>query len=172
MNRHTNKADIISIIEKLQKQPTFIAVRTTFMVGFPGETEENFNELCEFVQKYKLMNVGFFTYSREEGTAAAILADQIDEQVKKKRILKLIKIQKNVVAEVNKSFVGKTLDVVYEGIDYDRQLFFGRSVYHTPEADALVLFKSKIPVDIGKIYKVKITKVKGYDLQGEVVYED
>ena len=172
MNRHTNKADIIKIIEKLQKQPTFIAVRTTFMVGFPGETEENFNELCEFVQKYKLMNVGFFTYSREEGTAAAILADQIDEQVKKKRILKLIKIQKKVVAEVNKSFIGKTLDVVYEGIDYDRQLFFGRSVYHTPEADALVLFKSKIPVDIGKIYKVKITKVKGYDLQGEVVYED
>ena len=70
------------------------------------------------------------------------------------------------------SCCGKTLDVVYEGIDYDRQLFFGRSVYHTPEADALVLFKSKIPVDIGKIYKVKITKVKGYDLQGEVVYED
>lgn len=172
MNRRTSKQDIIRIVENLQKQPTFVAVRTTFMVGFPGETEENFNELCDFVQKYKLMNVGFFTYSKEEGTAAALLADQIEEDVKKKRVLKLIKIQKKVVAEVNKKFIGKTLDVVYEGIDYSKQLFFGRSMYHTPEADAIVYFKSKVPVDIGKIYKVKITKVKGYDLQGEIEYEN
>ena len=79
-----------------------------------------------------------------------------------------MKLQKKVVAEINANFVGKVLDVCYEGIDYDRQLFFGRSIYQTPEADTLVFFKSKKPIDIGKFYKVKITKVKGYDLQGEV----
>ena len=158
MNRHTTYKDIVKLVERLQKLPVFVAIRTTFMVGFPGETEEDFHKLCEFVKKYKLMNVGFFAYSKEDGTAAANFTDQIDEDVKRKRVLKLIKIQKKVVAEVNKSFIGKTLDVVYEGIDYDKQLFFGRSCYHTPEADALVLFKSKYPVEIGKIYKVNQSK--------------
>lgn len=172
MNRHTNHDDIIKLIERIQKLPVFVAIRTTFMLGFPGETEEDFNQLCDFVQKYKLMHVGFFAYSREEGTPAASLPDQVPENVKKRRVLKLVKIQKSVVQEVNKLFVGKVLDVCYEGIDYDRQVFFGRSIYQTPEADTLVLFKSKYPVDIGRIYKVKITKVKGYDLQGEVLYDE
>ena len=79
-----------------------------------------------------------------------------------------MKIQQKIAHEINKSFVGKTLEVCYEGIDYDKQLFFGRSQYQTPEADTLVFFKSKHPMDIGKYYKVKITKVRGYDLQGEV----
>lgn len=172
MNRHTNHQDIVNLIERIKKLPVFVAIRTTFMVGFPGETEEDFNELCDFVQKYKLMHVGFFAYSKEEGTPAASMPDQIEESVKKRRLLKLMRIQKGVVAEVNKLFVGKVLDVCYEGIDYDRQIFFGRSIYQTPEADTLVLFKSKYPVDIGRIYKVKITKVRGYDLQGEVLYDE
>ncbi|MBP3581407.1 MAG: TRAM domain-containing protein, partial [Clostridia bacterium] len=129
-------------------------------------------KLCNFIQKYKLMHVGFFAYSKEEGTVAANLPNQVDDEIKRKRVIKLMKIQKKVVAEINASFVGKVLDVCYEGIDYDRQLFFGRSIYQTPEADTLVLFKSKFPVELGRIYKVKITKVKGYDLQGEVLYED
>ena len=83
-----------------------------------------------------------------------------------------MKIQKKVAGDINKIFVGKTLDVVYEGIDYDKQLFFGRCCYQTPEADTIVYFKSTQPVEIGKFYKVKITKVKGYDLQGEVIYEN
>ena len=172
MNRHTTKEDIIALIEKIQKLPVFVAVRTTFMAGFPGETEEDFKELCEFIEKYKLMHVGFFAYSKENGTVAGKFPDQIDEDVKRRRVLKLIKIQKKVVAEVNAKFVGKTLDVCYEGIDYDRQLFFGRCGYQTPEADTLVFFKSKEPVEVGKIYKVKITKVKGYDFLGEIVYEN
>jgi ribosomal protein S12 methylthiotransferase len=141
------------------------------MAGFPGETEQDFNELCEFLQKYKLMHVGFFAYSREKGTVAADFPDQISEDVKRKRVLKLIKIQKKIVDENNKKFIGKTLDVVYEGIDYEKQLFFGRCGYQTPEADTLVFFKSKRPVEIGKFYKVKIKKSLGYDLQGEIVNE-
>ncbi len=168
MNRKTSHKDIETLITKIKKADKFIAVRTTFMTGFPGETDKDFNELCEFVEKFKLMHVGFFAYSKEQDTPAAAMPNQIDEDIKTRRLLKLIKIQKKVAAEVNKSFVGKTLEVCYEGIDYDKQLFFGRCEYQTPEADTLVFFKSKKPIDIGKFYKVKITKVKGYDLQGEV----
>lgn len=172
MNRHTTYADIVNLIERIQKLPVFIAIRTTFMAGFPGETEEDFEKLCEFLQSHKLMHVGFFAYSKEEGTVAGKLPDQIDESVKRKRVLKLVKIQKKIAREINEKFIGKTLDVCYEGIDYDRQLFFGRCVYQTPEADTLVFFKSKKPVEVGRFYKVLIKKVKGDDLEGEIIYED
>ena len=85
---------------------------------------------------------------------------------------KNVKIQKKIAREINEKFIGKTLELCYEGIDYDRQLFFGRCVYQTPEADTLVFFKSKKPVEIGTFYQVKITKVKGDDLEGEIIYED
>ena len=114
------------------------------------------------------MHVGFFAYSKEADTTAANFVDQISDDVKTRRLLKLMRIQQKIANEINKSFVGKTIEVCYEGIDYEKQLFFGRSQYQTPEADTLVFFKSKKPIDIGKFYKVKITKVKGYDLQGEV----
>lgn len=172
MNRHTTYADIVNLIERIQKLPVFIAIRTTFMAGFPGETEEDFEKLCEFLQSHKLMHVGFFAYSKEEGTVAGKLPDQIDESIKRKRVLKLVKIQKKIAREINEKFIGKTLDVCYEGIDYDRQLFFGRCVYQTPEADTLVFFKSKKPVEVGRFYKVLIKKVKGDDLEGEIIYED
>ncbi len=168
MNRRTTKADVEKVIEKLKSQPVFISIRTTFMAGFPGETEEEFNELCEFLKKAKLMHVGFFAYSKEENTPAANFADQIEDSVKKKRVLKLMKIQHKIALEVSRGFIGKTIDVCYEGIDYDKQLFFGRSMYQTPEADNLVYFKSRHAIDIGKIYKVRITKVKGYDFVGEI----
>ena len=170
MNRHTNHDDVIKLIEKIQNQPVFIAIRTTLMAGFPGETEENFNELCEFVEKYKLTHVGFFAYSKEKGTAAADFKDQISEETKRKRVSKLIRIQRKVVAENNKKFIGKTLDVVYEGIDYDRQMFFGRCMYQTPAADTIVYFKSKVPVEIGRFYSVKIKGSCGYDLKGDLVW--
>lgn len=168
MNRKTCQKDIVNLLEKIKNAPEFIAIRTTYMVGFPGETEEDFNQLVNFIQKYKLMHVGFFAYSKEQDTTAANFVDQVSDDVKTKRLLKLMRIQQKIANEINKSFVGKTIEVCYEGIDYERQLFFGRCQYQTPEADTLVFFKSKKPIDIGKFYKVKITKVKGYDLQGEV----
>ena len=168
MNRKTCQKDIVNLLEKIKNAPEFIAIRTTYMVGFPGETEEDFAQLVDFIQKYKLMHVGFFAYSREQDTTAANFVDQISDDIKTRRLLKLMRIQQKIANEINKSFVGKTIEVCYEGIDYDKQLFFGRCQYQTPEADTLVFFKSKKPIDIGKFYKVKITKVKGYDLQGEV----
>lgn len=168
MNRRTTHGDIVNLIDKIQSQPVHIAIRTTIMVGFPGETEQDFQELCAFVERYKLMHVGFFAYSKEEGTAAALLPDQLSDETKRKRVLKLVRIQKKIAQEVNRRFIGKTVEVCYEGIDYDRQLFFGRCEYQTPEADTLVFFKSKHPLEIGKYYKVKIKGVSGYDLKGEV----
>ncbi len=172
MNRKTTHGDIVNLIDKLQSQPVYIAIRTTLMLGFPGETEQDFDELYNFVERYKLMHVGFFAYSKEEGTAAANLPDQIGAETKRKRVLKLVRLQKKVAQEINSRFIGKTIEVCYEGIDYDRQLFFGRSEYQTPEADTLVFFKSKHPLEIGRYYKVKITRVIGYDLKGEIEDED
>lgn len=171
MNRKTCQKDIVNLLEKIKNAPEFIAIRTTYMVGFPGETEDDFNQLVNFIQKHKLMHVGFFAYSKEADTTAANFVDQVPDDIKTRRLLKLMRIQQKIANEINKSFVGKILDVCYEGIDYEKQLFFGRCQYQTPEADTLVIFKSKVPLEIGKIYKVKITKVKGYDLQGEVQYE-
>lgn len=168
MNRKTCQKDIVKLLEKIKNAPEFIAIRTTYMVGFPGETEEDFAQLVDFIQKYKLMHVGFFAYSKEQDTTAANFVDQIPDDVKTRRLLKVMRIQQKIANDINRSFVGKTVEVCYEGIDYERQLFFGRCQYQTPEADTLVFFKSKKPIDIGKFYKVKITKVKGYDLQGEV----
>ena len=168
MNRKTTKEDVEKLIEKLKNQPCFIAIRSTFMTGFPGETEEEFDELCNFLKKAKLMHVGFFAYSKEENTPAANFVDQVDDDVKRKRVLKLMRIQQKIAHDINKDFIGRTIDVCYEGIDYDKQLFFGRSIFQTPEADNLVYFKSAHAIDIGKIYKVKIKKIKGYDFLGEI----
>lgn len=171
MNRKTTKADIESFVEKIKNLPEFVSVRTTLMTGFPGETEEDFNELCEFLQKSRLLNVGFFAYSKEEGTPAALLPNQVDEDVKQKRLLKLMKIQEKIAKEENKNLVGKVVEVCCEGVDYDLQMFYGRCQYQAPDVDSLVLFKAKIPIMQGEYYKVKIKSVTGYDLKGEVIYE-
>lgn len=168
MNRKSNKADIEKLIQNIQSQPKPVAIRTTFMVGFPGETEEDFNELYEFIKKYKLSHVGFFAYSKEDGTPAGNMADQVPEKVKQKRIVKLVKLQKKIVAENNKKMIGKTLAVCYEGIDYNRGMFFGRTEYQSPEIDTLVYFKSGEIAEVGNMYNVKIKKVSGYDLVGEI----
>lgn len=171
MNRKTCKKDIEDFVKRVKSLPQFVAIRTTLMAGFPGETEEDFKELCEFIQNSKLMHVGFFAYSKEDGTPAASMPNQVPERLKKQRVAVLKQIQKKVAREVNNGFIGKIIEVCYEGIDYDRQLFFGRSMYQTPEVDSLVFFKSKIPLEIGNYYKVKIKSVSGDDLKGEVVYE-
>ena len=172
MNRHTTKADIEKLLQTLKTQNKMIAIRTTLMVGFPGETEEDFEELKEFVKKYKLTHVGFFAYSKEDGTPAANMPDQVPEKIKQKRLVELVRIQKENVAINNKAMVGKVLTVIYEGIDYAKGMFFGRSQYQSPEIDNIIYFKSGKVIDVGSTYKVLIKKVKGYDLIGEHVEEE
>ena len=168
MNRKVEKGDIIRLLNRITGAGKEIAVRSTFILGFPGESKENFNELIEFLKQYKLPNVGFFTYSREDGTVAGRLDGQIEENIKKRRLLKAVKTQKKVISNYNKSLVGKTLRVIYEGIAEDGYHLYGRSEFQAPDIDTLTYFTSDKALKIGNFYNVKIDKVKGYDVFGHV----
>lgn len=173
MNRRIDHQGVVDLISKIKALPQEVAIRTTYMVGFPGETESDFNELYNFVKEYPLTHVGFFAYSREEGTPSASFPNQVPEKIKQKRLIKLIKLQRKVVNKENKKYVGRDIEVCYEGIDYSKARFFGRTQYQAPEIDTLVYFKSNERADIGNFYDVKINKVKDYDLYGEKIeYED
>lgn len=167
MNRKIDKEGIVDLLEKIKNLPQFVAVRTTFMIGFPGETEEDFEELCNFIKDYPMLHVGFFAYSKEDGTPASDFPNQVPEKIKQKRLIKLVKLQRKVIKKLNKEFVGKTIEVCYEGIDYKQAKFFGRSEFQSPEIDSLVYFKSKEKLELGMYYKIKIKRAHEYDLIGE-----
>jgi len=170
MNRKGTKQSYLRLVEKLKQIPDMV-IRSTFIAGFPGETEENFENLCDFIQKAKLFNAGFFAYSREEGTPAYKLDGQLPAKVKKDRVKKLYKIQKEIVKQKLSSYKGKTLQVVCDGIDYDKQSFYGRAYFSAPIVDGLVYFNSDQEIIQGETYTVKIEKIKNYDLYGGVINE-
>ena len=158
------------MFERIESYKCF-TIRSTFIVGFPREDEEDFKELYDFIKLGKIDRCGFFAYSKEEGTAAARLTGQIDEDVKLERQAKLYKLQQSVMKKKMASQEGRVLDVIYEGIDYDKQMFYGRSKSDAPEIDTKVYFTAQNLVDVGSIYKVKIDKVKDLDYFGKVVEE-
>lgn len=167
MNRKNTKENTIKLIKTFRKEIKDIALRTTFILGFPGETEQEFNELCDFVKTYKLNQVGFFAYSREKGTIAYTLKPQIAEKTKKERVKMLAEIQYKNVLQNNKKFLNKILTAVIDEIREDYSLL--RSEYQLPDLDGrIVVFdlKDKKP---GEYVQVKITKVDGYDLIGKIV---
>ena len=166
MARKTNKETIIDKIDLLRKKVPGIALRTSLIVGFPGETEEDFNELCSFLKDYKLDNVGVFTYSQEEGTAAAKLPNQIDEDVKIERKETLMNIQKGIVRDLNKLKIGNIYDTIIDGST--GEYYIGRNYEMSPEIDGLVYVTKKKTLKKGDIIKVKITNVMEYDLVGDV----
>ena len=166
MNRKGTGEGYLKLIAKLRKEIPDIAIRSTFIAGFPGETEEQFENLLEFIKEAKLTNAGFFAYSREEGTPAYRLSDQIDEKVKQSRVKKLYAAQKKVSEERNKSLVGKRIKVICDGVDYDKQSFYGRAYFSAPEIDGKVYFTYDGEIQQGEYYNVKITKADAYDLYG------
>lgn len=166
MNRKGTGEGYLKLIAKLRKEIPDIAIRSTFIAGFPGETEEQFENLLEFIKKAKLTNAGFFAYSREEGTPAYRLSDQIDEKVKQSRVKKLYAAQKKVSEERNKSLVGKRIKVICDGVDYDKQSFYGRAYFSAPEIDGKAYFTYDGEIKQGEYYDVKITKADAYDLYG------
>lgn len=168
MNRHVRKADIIKLFENIRARGDY-AIRSTFIVGFPQENEEDYQELVEFIKQAKIDRCGFFAYSCEENTPASRLSGQIDEDVKTQRLENLYAVQEAIMQKKQASRIGTIVDVVYEGIDYDRQLFEGRTVMDAPQIDAKIYFKASNPIDIGQIYKVKITAVDGIDSIGEIL---
>ena len=144
-------------------------MRTSLIVGFPGETEENFYELIDFLKEYKLDKVGVFRYSQEEGTAAAIMKNQISEEVKAIREEAAMMTQKEVSEEINKLKVNNIYDILVEG--NNGEYYYGRNYEMVPEIDGNVFFKSDEYIKKGSIVSVKITDCTEYDLVGVVNYE-
>lgn len=169
MNRKGTGDGYLALIEKLRREVKGIAIRSTFITGFPRESEEAFNNLVDFLRKAKLFNAGFFKYSKEEGTAAARLDGQISAGVKTARLKKLYSVQKKVVKENNKSLVGKTFKVLAEGFDQSETVYYGRAYFNAPDIDGKVYFFSDREVEYGEYIDVKIIKATDYDLYGERV---
>ena len=167
MNRKTTKRDIIELIEDLRSQIPGLVLRTSIIVGFPGETDRDFKELLEFVRKTRFERLGGFIYSREEGTRAAGFAKQVPEKVKAGRFDELMRMQQAIAGDINKSFLGKTLEVLIDGkCEGEKDKFIGRTEADAPEIDGAVYVSGK-NIKIGRFYKVKITDTLEYDLIGQ-----
>lgn len=169
MNRHGDRACIEASISALRENIPGIVIRSTAIVGFPGETEEDFCELCEFIRDVKFERFGAFTYSREEGTAAYDFENQIDEQTKQDRYDIIMRTQLENSEKFNEDQVGKVLHVLCEGFDPVSEAFFGRSYRDSAEIDGKVWFTSNRPVSEGEFLDIRITEAMDYDLVGETI---
>ena len=165
MGRRIKKKDILLLIEYIRKTIPEVALRTSLIVGFPGETKKDFEELTSFVEKTKFERLGIFRYSREEGTPAYKFKPQIEEKVKESRFNELMLLQKELAEDINKGFKDKIMNVLVEEMKEDGY-YIARSEYDAPEVDGLVYVKGK-NLKIGEFYKVRITDTYEYDLVGE-----
>lgn len=169
MNRHGDSAMIREVLAKLRREIPDIIIRTTFIVGFPGETDADFEALCKFAKEEKFDHAGAFTYSREEGTPAYDFSDQIDEQVKQDRLDLFMRQQMEINEELNREKLGKVITVLCEGYDTVASVHYGRSAADSPEIDGKVYFKSPMRVAPGTFVNVKVNDVVDYDLYGDRV---
>ena len=168
MNRKTNKKQIIDLITKIKTEVEGAVIRTSLITGFPGETDENHNELKQFLQDYKLDRVGIFKYSREENTPAYKLPYQISDEVMESRLGELMELQQTISYENNFNKVGKTYDVLIEEHDVEN-IYIGRTYMDSIDIDGCVYVTSDKELTIGDIYKVKINDALEYDLIGDVI---
>ncbi len=167
MNRRGDSKTLLTLIKKLRDNIPDITLRTTFIVGFPGETDADFETLCNFTKSAKFERMGAFTYSPEEDTKAAEFENQIDEDLKSRRLEILMDIQGQISEKIMCEKIGKTLDVVVEGYDnYDKR-YFGRTVSDAPEIDGKVFFTSAKKLEAGQFVNVKIEENLEYDLLGK-----
>ncbi|MBO4452443.1 MAG: 30S ribosomal protein S12 methylthiotransferase RimO [Clostridia bacterium] len=169
MNRRDTSESIKAIIAKLRAEVPDIVIRSTVIVGFPGEKEKQFKELCDFIKEIRFERLGVFEYSREEGTPAYDMPGQVLESTKKKRYDAIMSIQNRIHNEYNERFVGKTLKVICEGYDEVSECFFGRSYADAPDIDGKVYFTSSTNVHEGDFADILITEVLDYDLYGKKV---
>ncbi len=171
MNRHGDGATIREAIARLRAAVPGITLRTTVIVGFPGETEVEFSELCEFVKEARFDRFGAFTYSPEEDTPAATLPDQIEEQEKQDRYDTVMATQLPIAEEKNARKVGAELTVLCEGFDPVAETHYGRSEADAPDVDGKIYFSAPSRLDAGEFYRVKIEEALDYDLLGRVILE-
>lgn len=168
MNRRDTSESIKNVIEKLRNEVPEIVIRSTVIVGFPGETEKQFNELRSFLKETKFERLGAFEYSREEGTPAYDMPKQVVAATKKKRCDAIMSDQNRIHNDFNAGFVNKTLKVICEGYDPVSECFFGRSYADAPDIDGKVYFTSPKRIKEGEFVNVKITEVLDYDLFGKI----
>ena len=173
MNRKTSKEKIENLLEKIRNKIPNVTLRTSLIVGFPGETEEQFGELLEFVKKAKFDKLGTFMYSKEEGTPASRLPEQIHGNTKKARYNKIMKAQKQISLEKQENKIGKTYKVLVEDISFDGKYFVGRTMQDVPEEDGLVYIKDaqnyKQEDILNHFIECQIEEVSEYDLIGKIV---
>ena len=168
MNRRTNGKQIEELINKIKRQIPDVILRTSLIVGFPGETEEDFNKLYEFVKKGYFDKLGVFTYSKEDGTPAARLKEQIHPATKKKRYNLIMSIAKDISAEKLKSYIGKEYKVLVEDTTFDHKFCIGRSYMDIPDTDGMVIIKDCDAKLVGEFVNCKITAVNNYDLIAKI----
>lgn len=169
MARRTNRAEIEEKIAMLRKEMPDVTIRTSLIVGFPGETEEEFEELYDFVKTVRFDRMGVFKYSPEEGTPAAEFEDQIDEEVKQERYDRLMALQQQISKEKNSEKIGSVIEVLAEGYDCGCFLYFGRSRADSVGVDSTVYFAANDDVDFGEFVNVEILDADEYDLTGKQV---
>lgn len=168
MGRHTSRQEITEMIGRLREEIPDIALRTTLITGFPGETEEDFAELKEFVRQMRFERLGVFTYSQEEDTAAAEFEGQIAEEVKEDRKDEIMELQQEIAFEKSSAQVGRTLEVMIEGNLPDDGVYIARTYMDAPDVDGYVFVESGWNLESGDFITVKIVGARGYDLIGEV----
>lgn len=169
MGRKSTRNELKAVISDLRAAMPDICIRTTLIVGFPGETQEDFDGLCSFIQEVGFDRLGVFTYSREEGTPAYKLPDQIDEDVKQERKDIIMEIQKSVSARICEGFIGKRLEVIVEGkLEGEDNVYCGRSYRDCYEIDGFVFFESEDELIAGDYYNIDITAASDYDLVGKI----
>lgn len=171
MGRRDRKKDIENLIVKLRREIPEIVIRTTFITGFPGEDEEDFLDMKYFIQRLEFDRLGVFVYSKEEGTPAALMKNQVDDDVKQERYDIIMQLQKEITEAKNKNRIGKTYDVIIEGIADDGIFYTGRTYAESPDIDGYVYITTREPLRIGEITRVKILNTDSYDLIGDVVDE-
>lgn len=167
MNRRGESAFIRQLLDKIRSNIPNVYIRTTFIAGLPGETEEEFEALCDFVREQAFERLGCFAYSTEEGTPAGERADQLDEEVRRHRADLVMDLQMGIAAEIAKTLAGQTLEVLCEGFDHEADCYVGRSAMDAPDIDTKVFFTSREKVRPGAFVQVLITGSDSYDIVGE-----
>lgn len=171
MNRRTNKAQLKEMIAKLRREIPDIALRTTLISGFPGETQEDHEELLEFVDEMEFSRLGVFAYSAEEDTPAASFPDQVPQELKEERRDEIMELQQDIAFEACESMVGRVLEVMIEGKVADENAYVGRTYMDAPNVDGLIFVNTGLELMSGDFVRVKVTGALEYDLIGEVYDE-
>jgi ribosomal protein S12 methylthiotransferase len=168
MMRHVTREETEALIKRIKEEVPGVSIRTTFLVGFPGETEADFEELKEFVEEMKFERLGVFPFSNEEGTYAyKHFKDKLSDEEKQERADEIMEIQQQISAELNQEKIGKTFKVIIDRIE--GEFYIGRTEFDSPEVDGEVLVTSARPLQKGEFVQVKITGAEDYDLFGVVV---